>query len=486
MDKNTKKKTINMRALKSGSYSLVISAVVLALVIVVNLIVMVLPNTYTKLDASTVGLLEIGEETKSIAAGIDTPVTFYLIARRGQEDETISELLQRYKDLSPLISVKTVDPDTNPGFTAAYTDDSLSLNSVIVVSDKRSYVVDYNEIYVVSYENMTEEDYYNYLYYGIQPKGTPYFYGELMLTSALDYVTSAMIPTVYILNGHSEDALSDTMAATLSTNNIVTAELGLLGADQIPADCSAILVNNPKTDVSAYEAELLTAYLKAGGNMILITDFRYYANEAMPNLAALTALMGMKSEDGVLIEGNRSNYNGYPTMLLPVLNVSGPATLLSSTNMYTMMPNAHGIVLTGEGGAKADALLKTTTSSFVKKAGANISTYEKEEGDVEGSFAVAAHAELGDGKFVWYATPYILNDEMDYYVNGGNSTLFMSSVNWMCEKAVAVSIMAKTMQVQALVVPEGASAMWSILLIGVLPLAILGGGFAVWYTRRRR
>jgi len=486
MDKNTEKKPINMRALKSGSYSLVISAVVLALVIVVNLIVTALPSAYTKLDASTVGLLEIGEETKAIAAGIDTPVTMYLIARRGQEDETILELLRRYEDLSPLITVKTVDPDTNPGFTSAYTDDSLSLNSVIAVSERRSYVVDYNEIYVVSYDNMTEEDYYNYLYYGIQPTGTPYFYGELMLSSALDYVTSPMIPTVYILSGHSEDALSNTVTATLTTNNIVTAELGLLSADKIPSDCSAILVNNPKTDVSAYEAELLTEYLQNGGNMILITDYRHYSDAKMPNLAALAALMGMKAEDGILVEGNRSNYNGYPTMLLPVLSNSGPATLLSSTNIYTMMPNAHGIVLTGEGEAQAAALLKTTTASFVKKAGANITTYEKEEGDVEGSFAVAAHAERNGGKFVWYATPYILSDEMDYYVNGGNSTLFMSSVNWMCEKAVAVSIMAKTMQVQALVVPEGASVMWGTLLIGILPLAILGGGFAVWYTRRRR
>ncbi len=486
MDKNTEKKPINIRALKSGSYSLIICAVVLALTVIVNLIAAALPATYTKLDASTAGLLEIGEETKAIAAEIDTPVTMYLIARRGQEDETIWELLQRYKALSSYISVKTVDPDTNPGFTAAYTDDSLSLNSVIVVGELRSYVVDYNEIYVVSYDNITEEDYYNYLYYGIQPTGTPYFYGELMLSSALDYVTSLVIPTVYILNGHSEDVLSDTMTATLTTNNIVTAELGLLGVDSIPADCSAIFLNNPKTDISAYESELLTAYLKDGGNMILITDFRYYSNENMPNLAKLTALMGMQSEDGILVEGNRSNYNGYPTMLLPVLGTSGPATLLSSTNMYTMTPNAHGIVLTGEGEADAAALLKTTTSSFVKKAGANLTTYEKEDGDAEGSFAVAAHAQLGEGKFVWYASPYITDDEMDYYVNGGNSTLFMSSVNWMCEKAVAVSIMAKTMQVQALVVPEGASGMWSVLLIGVLPLAILGGGFAVWFYRRRR
>lgn len=480
------KKVMNMRALKSGSYSLVLCALALALVIAVNLFVGVLPASYTKPDTSTAGLLNISEETKGILAEVDVPVTMYLIARRGGEDTTITELLERYKDLSSNITVKTVDPDTSPAFVTQYTSDSLSVNSVIVESERRHYVVDYNDIYVTSYDNLTEEDYYNYYYYGIMPTGTPYFYGETMLTTAIDYVASESIPTVYLLTNHEEDAFSSSISASFTANNVVVEELGLLGIDAVPEDATAIILNNPKTDISAYEAEMLTAYVENGGSMILITDFRYYSEEKTPNLAAISALMGMRSEDGILVETNRSNYNGSPVMLLPVLSVSGPAELLTSTSMYTLMPQAHGIVLTGEGDADAAAFLKTTTGSFVKKAGANLSTYEKEEGDVEGSFAVAAHATLGESKFVWYSTPYIVSDEMDYYVSGGNSTLFMASVNWMCEKASAVSVAAKTMQVQPLVVPAAASGLWSTVLVIALPLAILGAGFTVWFRRRRR
>lgn len=486
MEKKNEKKPVNVRALKSGSYSLILCALALVLVIVLNLFVSVLPTSFTKLDASAIDILTLSDESKAIASSIASPVTMYLVTQQGAEDITILSLLERYADLNKNIKIEKVDPDTNPAFTSQYTTDTLNPNSVIVDGEFRDYVVDYTDIYVTDYSNMTEEDYYNYVYYGIEPAGTPLFYGELMLSSALDFVSAEQIPTAYCLSGHSEDPFSDAMNAYFSTDNIMTAELALLTVDAIPADCSAIILNNPKADISEYEAEMLSAYLAAGGNMILITDFRYYTEERMPHLASLAAMMGMKSEDGLLVEANRSNYNTYPTYLLPILGSTGPAAQLESPNLYTFITNAHGIVLTGEGSAQASPLLSTTTASYVKKAGQNLTTYEKEDGDVEGSFAVAASAVNGESKFVWFSSPAIVSDQWDYYVNGGNTEVFLASVNWMCEKAVSLSILAKTMQVQALVIPESALGLWSAVLTLVLPLAILGGGFYVWMRRRRK
>lgn len=490
MEKNNEKKPVNVRALKSGSYSLVLCALALVLVIVVNLFVSVLPTTATKLDASAIDILTLSDESKAIATSLISPVTMYLITQQGGEDITILSLMERYADLNKNIKVEKVDPDTNPAFTSQYTTDALSLNSIIVDGEYRDYVIDYTEIYVTDYSNMTEEDYYNYIYYGIEPSGTPYFYGELMISSALDFVSAEQIPTAYYLTNHSEDAFSEAIQAYLTTDNIMTEELALLTVDAIPADASAIIINNPKTDLSVYEAEMLSAYLSSGGNMILITDFRYYTETNMPNLASLAAMMGMRSEDGILVEANRNNYNTYPTYLLPIMGSTGPATQLETTGFYTFITNAHGIVLTGEGSAQASPLLSTTTASYVKKAGQNLTTYEKEDGDVEGSFAVAASSTLavsgGESKFVWFSSPAIISDQWDYYVNGGNSEIFLASVNWMCDKAVSLSILAKTMQVQALVIPEGATVLWSAVLTLVIPLAVLGGGFYVWLRRRRK
>ena len=75
------------------------------------------------------------------------------------------------------------------------------VKSVIAVSGKRSYPVDYNKIYQTEY---SEEDYYNYYYYGQIPTGTPWYYGELQFTTTVDYVTRDDLPVMGLLTGHGE------------------------------------------------------------------------------------------------------------------------------------------------------------------------------------------------------------------------------------------------------------------------------------------
>lgn len=78
---------------------------------------------------------------------LDKDVTIYQIAQSGSEDETISNLLQRYADESDHIKVEQKDPVVNPKFVSEYTSDNLSSNSLIVVCGDRNKVVNYNNIY---------------------------------------------------------------------------------------------------------------------------------------------------------------------------------------------------------------------------------------------------------------------------------------------------------------------------------------------------
>ena len=102
------------------------------------------------------------------------------------------------------------------------------------------------------------------------------------------------------------------------------------------------------------------------------------------------------------------------------------------------------------------------------------------------AFSVAASATLNDAKLVWFASPAIVSDEWDYYVNGANTSVFMSVLNWISEKAVSVSVLAKQMQIEPLLLTEAAANVWSMVFVVVIPLAILGSGFYMWFRRRRR
>ncbi|MBR4185488.1 MAG: Gldg family protein, partial [Clostridia bacterium] len=224
----TPKKSVNRKALKIGSISITTTAVVIAIFIVVNLFVGELPSTATKFDLSERALFTISDETKEVLSRVDEDVKIYLLTQRGQENPTIREMLERYHALNSHVTWSTVDPVTNPAFLEQYTTDTLSDNSLVVESARRSYVVDYNKIFQTEY---TEEDYYNYYYYGQIPQGTPYYYGELQLTTAVDYVTRDDLPVLATLEGHGEAALSENYASLIGDENVEIRSLTLLNVD---------------------------------------------------------------------------------------------------------------------------------------------------------------------------------------------------------------------------------------------------------------
>lgn len=486
----TKKAGLNKKYLKIGSFSITMTAVVIAVVIVLNLFAAEIPATYTKFDLSAASLYSIGEETETVLAGVDEDVTFTILAQRGSEDQTIMELLERYSALNDHIKIKTVDPITNPTYIEKYTSEALSQNSVIAESAKRHYVVDYYDIYTVEY---SEEELYYYYYYGQYPTGTPYFSGELALTTAIDYVTRDDLPTAYTLTGHGETALSTTMETYISTENIArVSDFSLLTVEALPEDCSSIIINQPTSDISADECEKLKAYLEEGGNIVLITGALSYNSNLMPNITALAKYMGLEPIDGIVIETDQNHYMMTGHYLLPNLGTTsaGPLSLLPNSQIYVFLNAAHGIL--SDGTQNVIPLLSTTSGAYVKGdlSGEDLS---KAEGDVEGMVYVGAAVEMSadgtrsdTGKFVWYSSPAIADETADAYVSGGNSAVFMSTVNWMNENTINLSILAKQMQVEALTVPAADAGLWSIVVIFVIPLAVFACGFVVWYKRRKR
>ncbi|MBQ4607756.1 MAG: Gldg family protein [Clostridia bacterium] len=490
--KKAKASAAGRKALKIGSFSITVTAVVIGIAILLNLFVNELPGTMTKLDTSSLQLFTVGEETEGILSAVDRDVHMYVLAQRGQEDSTIVGLLERYEALNDHVKVSVVDPATNPTFIAKYTEDTLSPNSVIVESDLRHYVLDYREIFTTQY---SEEDYYNYMYYGVMPTGTPFFNGELAFTTAVDYVTREDLPVLYALEGHGETALDATYGSYITAENVGMNTLSLLTSDGIPADCSVILINNPTGDINRDELSMLQQYLAEGGNIILVTSYQNYSELGMPNLSVLCAEMGLEPVDGIVFESDRNHYTGYPYSLLPSFGSTGPMALVSENTQYALMHASHGIIANGRATGTVIPMLTTSAGAYVKKvpASGSFTTLDKEDGDIAGQvYTAAAVTGTADGtraaeyKFVWYASPSISSASDDSYVSGGNSAVFMGSVSWMAENKISLSILAKQLQVEALTLTAAQSSIWSIVVIFVLPLALLAAGFVIWIRRRKR
>ena len=68
--------------------------------------------------------------------------------------------------------------------------------------------------------------------------------------------------------------------------------------------------------------------------------------------------------------------------------------------------------MTGDSGkGTVTELLTTSAASFSKIAGYDISTYEKEEGDTDGPFAVGiSAADQSGGQIVWFSSSEFVDD----------------------------------------------------------------------------
>ena len=438
------------------------TAVVLAIVVVINLVVGQIPVKYTQFDLTDNQLYTITDQTKTFVKGLDSDVDVYLVVQSGQEDEQIQKVLERYESLSSHIKVHTKDPVVNPSFTKQYTDSSLSDNSLIVVCGDKYKVINYSDIY---------QSEFNYSTYSSQTTG---FDAEGQLTSAIDYVTSDTLPKLYTLTGHDEASLSDTLTSQIEKENIDIEELNLVTSESVPDDADCLMINGPQKDIT--------------GHVLIFTD---YTETDMPNLAELLNNYGLSTSAGLIFEGNSQYYYpGYPSYLIPRIQSADAVGSMTSKDLV-LMPYAQNINISDDvrSTVTTEALLQTSSKSYIKTDLKNLTTTEKASGDEEGTFTVGAAVTENyndvETKLVYFSSSAILDENMNQAVSGGNYELISNVMSWMIDKEESISIPTKSLSTTYLTVTAADAGFWGAVVI-LIPAALVIGGGVVWFRRRRK
>lgn len=458
-------------AAKGGAYSLAVTATVLAILVAVNVFASVLPATATKYDITSTNLYSVTSSTKVVLNALDTDVTIYWIVQADKEDEIIENLLEKYVGLSSHISLVKKNPDTYPTFAAQYTDETVANNSLIVECGERSRFIAYSDLYLTDVDYTT----YSYVYS---------FDGEGAITSAIDYVISEELPKLYVLEGHGEAELPAEFQTQIEKENIELASFSLLNTEEIPTDADALLIYAPESDISAEEASILQDYLSGGGKLLLFAGPT--KTGALTNLYGVAEQYGISAAEGIVVESDRSYYAfQQPYLLLPEIVSHEITDPLLEGRYYAIVPLAQGLTVTG---SAATALLTTSQTAYSKVAGFDLATYEKEDDDIEGPFAVAVSADAGNGgQLIWFASGYFLDEVYNAYSSGANLDLAMNALSALIGERDAVSIRSKSLGYNYLTISESAASLLKTWMIGVIPAAfVLCGVFTVMDRRKKR
>lgn len=481
MEDSKEKRRKNKKVLRHGSYSMAVTGIVIASVVVLNLVVQELPSKFREIDLSSQKLYTIGEQTEKMLKKLDKDVQIYFVAQDGTESSDIEKLLERYEEGSKHVQVEQKDPAVNPTFVLQYTSDNISNNSVIVVCGDKSKVIDYTDMY---------ETTINYSTYSQQVTG---FDGEGQLTSALNYVVSEDMPVLYTLEGHEEASMSETMKETIQKADIDIQSLNLLTEEAVPEDTECLFIFAPAKDLSEDEADKVISYLENGGKAFIVSN---YTDEDMSNFNRVLENYGVRPVNGIVFEGDSDHFvSQNPYYLLPNIENNEITSQLSSQSRYVLAAMAQGIsqIENVRDSLEISSILSTTDSSYSKTDLENMETMEKEEGDIQGPFdlGVMITEKVDDEKetqIVYFSSQSLFDDSANAMVSGTNYELLSASLGWMCntDETNTVSIPSKSYDNTSLVIPAADANFWSIFVTTMLPLCVLALGFAIWMKRRKQ
>lgn len=469
--------SVSAKHLSVGAYSTGMIAVSVAIVVVVNIIMGEMPGTWTNIDLTSDKLFSLTDQTKEYLATMQEDVTIYVLANKDNQDVTLAQTLERYDDLSDHITVEYVDPTVNPMFYKQYTDSLITTNSLIVVSDKRNKIINYNDVYEISY------DYTDYT------STTTGYDGEGQITSALDYVLSDDVPKLYITEGHGEYELSSSFNAALKKENVEYETINLMDYDEVPEDAACLLINGPAGDFSEDDKNKVLTYLDNGGKVIMITA--YLGDVETPNLDAILDYMGMEVAKGIVVEQSSGNYYSSPYYLLPTVGISTYTSGIYGS-YYIFAPYAQGIMIADEEaeGMTYNTLLSTSDDAFSKIGMENMDNFEKAEEDIDGPFAIGVEAvktlDEGEATLVVYSCEQLFTDNANAMVSGANQMLFTNTIGGFVNHEVSVSIPVKEYEVSMLTIPQSSILLWAPLVTVILPVGFLVVGFVIWFKRRKR
>ncbi len=514
------KQTVSLRKKrfkKFGTAAFAGGVILLALLILINVALALLPAKMTRFDATGLGLSSLADETEKLLDSLEEDVTVYWLCENGVLDETyvggwLTLLLERYDEASEHITVTRINTTEDTDFLEKYglTTEDFNNHSFLIESARRYTVLDVANIY--RYSNayiddlaggeyvMTMEELENmrqYIYYQgggdvLQYQTYQHSSANAELSAAIDFVTRETVPHGYLLTGFDGETLSEDLIGYLESVTERLDKLDISKASAIPDDANCVILHAPKSDLTEAQAALLLAYIHRGGSILLSTSPS--SVQSCPNLLKLTAEFGLSALPGHVTDPTSGYYVSGASVdtLTPKVNSQHELYLVYQNSYTPRMPWSHAIKAADQlpTGVSATPIFATSTGATRMVDGSTVGeaaqmyvamSAQKQIANEDGT---ATTAEL-----IWFGSTEAFNEENAEATEGGNYFYYAFGFIDISKEYTSPysTIPTIRMTTEAL---QPMSNLMKVLIIAVItvviPMGLLITGIVIWVKRRRR
>lgn len=416
---------------------------------------------------------------------LDGPVTITAFSRDEDLSETrkrTRELVDRYRQHKPDISLSFINPDQEP--------DKVRDLGVTVEGEL-----------VINYQGRTEN---------------LKTIGEQALTNALQRLARAGERLLVFLGGHGErnpDGIANhdinQWANALRGKGFQTHMLNLGLNPTIPENTAVLVIASPQVELLPGEVEIIRGYIEKGGNLLLLSD-----PDESENLLPIAEELGIDFLPGTLVDATGKMLGiEHPGFVIVAQYPPHPVT--DGLETLTLFPLAHAVEprdkswksihllrslprawsetgpLEGEIRFDIESDIPGPLSIGVALERTIGGDAETHEGESEEEHALHAHpmelnaspnqpmqriAVLGDGDFLSNA----------YLGNGANQALGDRLINWLSHDDSFIAIPPRAAPDTRMEMSQSVSIIIGFGFLVVIPLALLGAGITIWLKRRKR
>lgn len=492
-EKEKFKKFMKSRKAKHGTVAMAITALVIVMVIVLNIIIGLLVNRFPdlELDLTSNNSFALQDDTIDYVSHLNNDVTVYILMEKDKFEGQGTYFVQAQKMLNKMASksdgkmkIKYVDLTSNPSFTSNYPNvdwQSSSANNIVLVESGKQYKV-------LTLTDCFEYDEQTYNYYG-----TYSFTGtkieQAVVTAILNVTTDDKV-VVDMIKGNNEQDYSS-LKSLLENNAYQVNDVSLATGD-FDKDAKVAIMYAPSVDLDEKIVEKLSTWLsndgKYGRSLIYVPTADM---GEMPNLDDFLKEWGMSIDRGYVFETDET----------ALVNANSPYAFtvsygdyykdnLKNSKIPVVVSESHAVNITDEN--TAHALLKTTDKAGVLPIDADKSWDYKDaitgNGENVAAEGVMTNEDKKSSRVVVFGSYIMFSDTIMKYNSFNNSAYFMNVINTIADKEdVGITIESKSIDNTELGITDVATQnTMLVVFVIVIPIAILVAGFVFWLRRRNR